>query len=158
QADCHENEVAAEWCAQLIERLGGRFEVSNALPNIKCSLILPVQLTRAPFAQETGPFNGETAAVLYSNIKRGQIVAEQLEAWGLSVESAGSASEINPAARVFIIDESLRQSDELGAVAEENPELPILLGDINRSERFLKQLMTALGYEAPSVEQTDLFG
>jgi hypothetical protein len=157
QADCHETEVAAGWCAQLITRLGGRFEADDVLPRIACRLMIPVQLTRTPTKTESGPFNGELAAVV-SNQTHRQIISEQLTAWGLNIDDATDVSEMSPNARLLIVDDFVRQSDELAAVAEENPELPIVLSDVNRSERFLKQLMRALEYEAPDKEESDLFG
>jgi hypothetical protein len=47
QADCHENEIAAEWCAQLITRLGGKFAPNATSKKIEFTVVLPIQLTRS---------------------------------------------------------------------------------------------------------------
>lgn len=157
QADCHENEVAAKWCANLISRAGGRIAVDNKLPHVSCQLILPIKLS-GPAIPKPGPFSGETVAVMYTNKKSRDMVSEQLRAWGLQVEEIKSATELTPSVRALVIEESLRRSEELGVISDGNPELPILLGDINRSKKFLSQLTQAIGYETLPITQIDLFG
>jgi hypothetical protein len=58
QADCHENEIAAEWCSQLITRLGGKFAPNATSKKIEFNIVLPVQLTRSlPKADDSAAAN-----------------------------------------------------------------------------------------------------
>lgn len=47
QADCHENEIAAEWCSELITRQGGSFDPLDSDEEMGFLLTLPIQLTRS---------------------------------------------------------------------------------------------------------------
>lgn len=156
QAECHESELAADWCAQLIRRIGGRLDVIPDSTTMECRLILPVLIAQAE-APLCKPFAGECAVILYKNTQRAWITREQLTTWGLKVILADSPEDITEEAQVVILDKPMARTKEIRVLAKKSPNLPRLQGDTNRYNRLCKQLIAAFDYQRTPTEQPDLF-